>query len=330
MSSSPLAAGQKTRRALRGRRGQLSERVFRSTTLAAALLVLAIVVGLGIDLAWESRDAIARFGAKFLVTRTWDPVHKQFGALPYIYGTIVTSLIAIVLAFFIGLGAALFLTDLCPRRLRTPLASLIELLAAIPSVVYGLWGVFVLAPLLRTDVEPFLHRVFGPIPVLGAIFSGPQIGIGLFAGGVILAIMILPTVTAIARDVLRAVPPEQREAAYALGATRWEVLSRVVLPYARSGVLGAVILGLGRALGETIAVTMVIGGRPQITHSLFSLGYTIAAVIANEFTEATYQLYLSSLFELGLILLAITMLLNICARVLVWRITRSAVGTTAL
>ncbi|MGI8552501.1 MAG: phosphate ABC transporter permease subunit PstC, partial [Dehalococcoidia bacterium] len=242
------------------------------------------------------------------------------------FGTVVTSLIAIAIAFFIGVGAVLFLTDLAPPFSRTPLSALVELLAAIPSVVYGLWGIFVLAPLLRTTVEPFLHNTLGFIP----LFSGPKIGIGIFAAGVILAIMILPTVTAISRDVIRAVPREQREAALALGSTRWEVMSQVVLPAARSGILGAVILGLGRALGETVAVTMVIGARPQITHQLFALGYTIAAVIANEFTEATYQLYLSALFELGLILLGISMILNVAARLLVWRITRGAGGTVAV
>lgn len=293
------------------------EGIFRGAAMLAALLVLLTVVGLAVELGWESRQAIAHFGAAFLVTQTWDPVHQQFGALPYIFGTIVTSLIAIVLAFFVGVGGALFLTELSPKALTGPLSALVELLAAIPSVVYGLWGIFVLAPLLRTTVEPFLHDTLGFIP----LFSGPQIGLGLLAGGVILAIMILPTVTAISRDVINAVPVEQREAALSLGATRWEIMGKVVLPYARSGIIGALILGLGRALGETIAVTMVIGGRPQITHQLFGLGYTIAAVIANEFAEATYQLYLSSLFELGLILLIITMILNIFARLLVWRIS---------
>src|SRR5579871_2087165 len=312
------------------RGGANGERTFRAVVTAAAALVLLIVVGLGIDLVWESRQTIAQFGFGFLTSQRWDPVHQRFGALPYVFGTIVTSLIAIALALLIGVGTALFLTELAPERLKTPLATLVELLAAIPSVVYGLWGIFVLAPFLRNTVEPFLHNTLGAVPVVGSIFSGPQIGIGLLAGGVILGIMILPTVAAISRDVIRVVPREQREAAYALGATRWEVIAGVVLPYARSGILGAVILGLGRALGETIAVTMVIGGRPQITHSLFSLGYTIAAVIANEFTEATYQLYLSSLFELGLILLLITMLLNVCARLLVWRITRGAPGTVTV
>lgn len=311
------------RRGLIPRRGIVrGEPLFRTTVMLAALLVLAAVVGLAVDLTWESRDALARFGAGFIGSRKWDPVHKQFGALPYIYGTLVTSAIAIVLAAIVGVGAALCLTELAPKRIAGVLSALVELLAAIPSVVYGLWGIFVLAPLLRDHVEPFLHRTLGFIP----IFSGPQIGIGLFAGGVILSIMILPTVTAIARDVIRAVPTEQREAAFGLGATHWEVMAKVVLPYARSGIVGALILGLGRALGETIAVTMVIGARPQITHSLFGLGYTIAAVIANEFTEATYRLYLSALFELGLILLVITMLLNILARLLVWRVSRGPAG----
>jgi phosphate transport system permease protein len=306
--------------ALTGRSGKVGDGAFHGLTMLAALLILAIVVGLAVDLTWESRQSLARFGLRFLFTQTWDPVHQQFGALPYIFGTVVTSLIAIAIAFLVGVGAAVFLVEMAPRRLYGPVSSLVELLAAIPSVVYGLWGIFVLAPLLRVAIEPFLHNVFGFIP----LFSGPQIGIGLFAGGVILAIMILPTVTAISRDVLRTVPAPQREAALALGATRWEVIWSILLPYARSGIVGAVILGLGRALGETIAVTMVVGSRPQITHELFGLGYTIAAIIANEFTEATYPLYLSSLFELGLILLGITMVLNVCARLLVWRITRGA------
>jgi phosphate transport system permease protein len=317
-----MANQDRSKPALSGGGGKLVDNLFRGITMLAALLILAIVIGLAADLTWESRQAIARFGFRFLVSQTWDPVHQQFGALPYIYGTVVTSLIAIAIALFVGVGAALFLVELAPRRLYTPLSALVELLAAIPSVVYGLWGIFVLAPLLRTVIEPFLGSTLGFIP----LFTGPKIGIGLLAGGVILAIMILPTVTAISRDVIRTAPAAQREGALALGATRWEVISAIVLPYARSGILGAVILGLGRALGETIAVTMVVGARPQITHSLFSLGYTIAAIIANEFTEATYQLYLASLFELGLILLAITMLLNICARLLVWRITRGAGG----
>jgi phosphate transport system permease protein len=306
--------------------GKIGDHVFRVLTMLAALLILAIVLGLAADLAWESRLSIARYGLGFLVTQTWDPIHEQFGALTYIFGTVVTSLIAIVIALFVGVGAALYLAEMAPRQLYTPLSALVELLAAIPSVVYGLWGIFVLVPLLRTVIEPFLGTVFGFIP----LFSGPRIGIGLFAGGVILAIMILPTVTAISRDVIRTVPSAQREGALAVGVTKWEVIWSIVLPYARSGILGAIILGLGRALGETIAVTMVIGARPQITHELFGLGYTIAAVIANEFTEATYHLYLSALFELGLILLAISMVLNIFARLLVWRITRGAGGGVAV
>lgn len=308
------------RRAVVGAGG--SERLFHGMVCAAAVLIPTAVAGIAADLAWESREAITRFGPRFLVSSTWDPVHRQFGALPYVYGTVVTALIAVTLALVVGVGAALFLAELAPRRLQAPLQALVELLAAIPSVVYGLWGLFVLAPMMRQTVEPFLHGTLGFIP----LFSGPRTGLGLLTAGVILAIMILPTIAAISRDVLRAVPREQREGAYALGATRWEVIARVVLPYARSGILGAAILGLGRALGETIAVTMVIGARPEITHSLFALGYTIAAVVANEFTEATYQLYLSALFELGLILLAISVVLNVCARLLIWRITRGAAG----
>ncbi|HZU75219.1 MAG TPA: phosphate ABC transporter permease subunit PstC [Dehalococcoidia bacterium] len=319
----PAGSLESSRRGLAPRRGAIhGEPLFRAAVALAALLVLGTVLGLAALLTYKSWSSIRTFGGGFLVNQTWDPIHKQFGALPDIYGTLVTSAMAIVLASFIGVGAALCLTDLAPRRIAGTLSALVELLAAIPSVVYGLWGIFVLAPLLREYVEPFLHHTLGFVP----IFSGPEIGIGLFAGGIILAIMILPTVTAISRDVIRAVPLEQREAAAGLGATHWEIMWKVVLPYARPGIIGALILGLGRALGETIAVTMVVGARPQITHELFGLGYTIAAVIANEFAEATYNLYLSALFELGLVLLLITMLLNILARLLIWRVSRGPAG----
>jgi len=280
------------------------------------LLVLGTVLGLAALLTYKSWSSIRTFGGGFLVNQTWDPIHKQFGALPDIYGTLVTSAMAIVLASFIGVGAALCLTDLAPRRIAGTLSALVELLAAIPSVVYGLWGIFVLAPLLREYVEPFLHHTLGFVP----IFSGPEIGIGLFAGGIILAIMILPTVTAISRDVIRAVPLEQREAAAGLGATHWETVWKVSLPYARPGIIGAVFLSLGRALGETMAVTMVIGNTPKISASLLEPAYTMSAVIANELAEAVGDLHLASLIAIGLVLFGITIIINGAARLMLYRL----------
>jgi phosphate transport system permease protein len=277
------------------------------------------VLGLAVDLFWESRQSLARFGLSFLVTQTWDPVHQQFGALPYIYGTVVTSLIAIVLAFFIGVGAALFLTELAPDRLRAPLSALIELLAAIPSVVYGLWGLFILAPILRESVQPFLIRHLGDMPVIGKLFQGAPYGLGYFTAGIILAIMILPTLTSVSVEVVKTVPLSLREAALALGATRWEMVRLSVLPYSRAGIFGAVLLGLGRALGETMAVTMVIGNSPEIHASLFAPGYSLPAVIANEFAEATDAQHTGALAALALVLFGITFLMNGAARLLVRR-----------
>ena len=301
--------------------GKMADGLFRVVTMAAALLILAIVVGLAVDPTWGIASAArairpelrrdANLGPSPSTVRCLTLYLRHRGDFTYSHSA----------GSFVGVGAALFLVELAPRRLYTPLSALVELLAAIPSVVYGLWGIFVLAPLLRTVIEPPACQ---HARLYSVVFRGRKSASGCSPVALSLAIMILPTVTAISRDVIRTVPQAQREGAAALGATRWEIIWTIILPYARSGILGAVILGLGRALGETIAVTMVVGARPQITHSLFSLGYTIAAVIANEFTEATYQLYLSALFELGLILLAITMVLNILARLLVWRITRGA------
>jgi phosphate transport system permease protein len=289
--------------------------------LGAASLVLLIVVAMILALAYESRLSISQFGFRFLSGTNWDPVKGDFGALAFIYGTVVSSLIALLIAVPLSLGIAIFLVEQAPRQLARPLAFVVELLAAIPSVVYGLWGIFVLAPFLRVHVEPPLQRWFGWLP----LFTGSITGIGLLTGGIILAIMITPIISAVVRDVLTAVPGSQREAALALGATKWET-TRVVLVNGAPGIAGAVILGLGRAIGETMAVTMVIGNRAQISASLFEPSYTIASVLANEFTEASQDLYLSSLVELGLILFFVTFVVNAIARILVWNVTRKTSG----
>jgi phosphate transport system permease protein len=286
------------------------------------LLILAIIGLMIYQMAVNSTLSRNHFGFSFLKGREWNPIKGEFGALPFIYGTIVSSLIALLIAVPLSLGVAVFLVEQARPSLARPLAFLVELLAAIPSVVYGLWGIFVLAPFLRVHVEPPLQRLFGWLP----LFQGTITGIGLFTGGIILAIMITPIITAVVRDVLAAVPVSQREAALALGATRWET-TRVVLANAASGIAGAIILGLGRAIGETMAVTMVIGNRPEISASLFEPSYTIASVIANEFTEATEDLYLSALVEIGLILFLVTFIVNAVAKLLVWSVTRGTSGT---
>ena len=284
--------------------------------------MLLIVGSMIFALAAKSMPSIRQFGFSFITGTEWNPVKSQFGALPFIYGTIVSSLIAIVISVPLSLGIAIFLVEQAPpRRLARPLTFLVELLAAIPSVVYGLWGIFVLAPFLRVHVEPPLQHWFGWLP----LFKGPITGIGLLTGGIILAIMVTPIISAVVRDVLAAVPSSQREAALALGATKWET-TRVVLVNGAPGIAGAVILGLGRAIGETMAVTMVIGNRAHISASLFDSSYTIASAIANEFTEATQDLYLSALVELGLILFLVTFVVNAIARILVWNVTRKTSG----
>jgi phosphate transport system permease protein len=298
--------------------------VFRSLLLGAALLVIVVVGAMILALASESMLSIRQFGFSFLTGRLWNPIKGNFGALPFVYGTIVSSLIALLISVPLSLGIAIFLVEQAPYYVARPLGFLVELLAAIPSVVYGLWGIFVLAPFLRVHVEPPLQRWFGWLP----LFQGTITGIGLLTGGVILAIMVTPIISAVVRDVLAAVPSSQREAALALGATKWET-TRVVLINGAPGIAGAVILGLGRAIGETMAVTMVIGNRPQISASLFEPSYTIASVIANEFTEATQDLYLSALVELGLILFLVTFVVNAIARILVWRVTRKNSGAGA-
>jgi phosphate transport system permease protein len=297
-------------------------RGFELSVYAATTIFLALVVGLFLELLWSSRLSLSTFRFGFLWTSSWNPVTGQFGALPFIYGTVVSSAIAILLAGIAGVLAGAFLAEFSPPRVATPLSFMIELLAAVPSVVYGLWGLFILAPAMRDYADPFLQRYFGFLP----IFTGPIYGVGLLTAGVILAIMIVPTVTAISRDVMAAVPQTHREAIWALGATRWQGFSMIVLPEARAGVFGACILALGRALGETIATTMVIGNRPAISASLFAPGYSISSVIANEFTEATSQIYLSALIELGLLLFVISMIVNTLARVLLWTVFRPMDG----
>lgn len=301
--------------------GNVGDAIFRAAIFGAALLVVAIVVAMIVALASHSTLSIRQFGFDFLTSREWDPVKGQFGALAFIYGTIVSALIALLISVPLSLGIAIFLVEQAPRLLARPITFLVELLAAIPSVVYGLWGIFVLAPFLRVHVEPRLAHWFGWTPFV----QGPITGIGLLTGGVILAIMITPIISAVVRDVLAAVPNTQREAALALGATKWET-TLVVLVNGAPGIAGAVILGLGRAIGETMAVTMVIGNRPQISASLFQPSYTLASVIANEFTEATADIYLSSLIELGLILFFVTFVVNALARLMVWRVTRGTAG----
>lgn len=296
----------------------VADTAFRSVIIACAVAVLAIVGLILFELISASSLSLHKFGFSFLAKSIWDPVAEDFGALPFIFGTLVSSLLALTLAIPLAMGTALFITELCPRWLKSPLSLCVELLAAIPSVIYGLWGIFVLAPLLRNYVQPFLAKYMG----WTGLFSGPKYGWGMLAAGIILAIMVLPYIASVTREVITAVPRQQREAAMALGATPWETLRVAVLRNARVGIFGAIILGLGRALGETMAVTMLIGNRPEIARSLFAPGYTLASVIANEFTEATSDTYLSALVEMALILFALTLIVNAIARLLVWSITR--------
>lgn len=294
-----------------------ADRLFKITTAAFGIGIAGIVVLIIIQMAINSSLTFDRFGLSFLWEKMWDPVRADFGALPFIYGTIVSSILALLIAVPVSIGVAVFLVELAPRKLRTPISFLVQLLAAIPSVVYGLWGIFVLAPTLREQVYPKIQAVLGFLP----IFEGEPNGLGLMTSGIILSIMIVPIITAVTTDVLTAVPGSQREASLALGATRWEA-TQVVLQNARSGITGAIILGLGRAVGETMAVTMVIGNRPEISLSLFEPSYTIASAIANQFNEATSDMHRSALVELGLILFAITFIINALARLLVWSVTR--------
>jgi phosphate transport system permease protein len=296
------------------------DRSFRIGTGAFAALVLLIVLGIAFELTRQSALSITKFGLKFWTTSTWDPVSGDFGALPFIWGTLYSSILALLLATPIALGIAIFISELSPRLLRQPLAYLTELLAAIPSIVYGLWGVFVLVPLVR-KLELATPAALKKIP----LFSGPPLGVGMLAAALILAVMVIPFTSSVAREILKNVPSTQREAAYALGATRWEAI-KVAIGFGKSGIVGAVMLGFGRALGETMAVTMVIGNSPQVSASLFKPQYTMAAVIANEFTEAADELYLHALIEIGLLLFIITVGVNLLSRILIWSTKRRAVA----
>ena len=299
---------------------------FRLLTRTAALAVLIILGAVILSLIQGSLPALQAFGLNFLIEERWNPVTERFGALAPIYGTLVTSLIAMLIAVPVGILIAVFLTELCPKWLRRPIGIAIELLAGIPSIIYGIWGLFIFAPFLQQTLQPFLIATFGNIPVLSSLFAGPPYGIGILTAGLVLAIMVLPFVTSISRDVFDAVPPVLKEAAYGIGCTTWEVVRYVVLPYARVGVIGGVMLGLGRALGETMAVTFVIGNAHKISASILAPGTTISATIANEFTEAVGDLYTSSLIALGLILFAITFVVLAIARYLLLRLERKAGG----
>ncbi len=298
------------------------DRSFRIGTGAFAALVLLIVLGIAFELTRQSALSIAKFGLKFWTTSTWNPVSGDFGALPFIWGTLYSSILALLIATPIALGIAIFISELSPRILRQPLAYLTELLAAIPSIVYGLWGIFVLVPLVR-KLELATPDALKKIP----LFSGPPLGVGMLAAALILAVMVIPFTSSVAREILKNVPSTQREAAYALGATRWEAI-KVAIGFGKSGIIGAVMLGFGRALGETMAVTMVIGNSPQVSASLFKPQYTMAAVIANEFTEAADELYLHALIEIGLLLFIITVGVNLLSRMLIWSTKRRAVAPT--
>jgi len=296
--------------------------IFRGLTTLFAFSILVILAVMLVEMASESLPSIRKFGWKFVTSSDWDAVQGDFGALPYLYGSVVSSVLALLLATPLSIGAAIFITEICPKRWGAWIAPLVELLAAIPSVIYGLWGVLVMAPWLQTSVEPFLTEHFGFLP----FFQGAPYGVSMLAAVFILMIMVVPIITSITREVLLAVPLSQKEAAIALGATRWETIKIAILPYGKSGILGAAILGLGRAVGETMAVTMVIGNAPKISLSLLSPAYTMPSVIANEFAEASSKLHGSALMEIGLILLVVTLVINALARLLIWSVSDSAGG----
>ena len=317
-----MSAGETADRSRALAKLKVGDVVFRGLTKSAAIFVLLLLSGVIISLVIGAWPALSKFGPGFLVSERWNPVTENFGAMAPIYGTIVTSIIAMLIAVPVGLMIAMFLTEMCPQWLRRPIGIAIELLAGIPSIIYGIWGLFVFAPFLQDTLQPFLINTFGNVPVLSSLFAGPPYGIGMLTAGLILAIMVLPFVTSISRDVFDAVPPVLKEAAYGLGCTTWEVVRYVVLPYTRVGVIGGVMLGLGRALGETMAVTFVIGNAHKIAASILAPGTTISATIANEFTEAVGDIYTSSLILLGLILFVITLIVLTIARLLLARIEK--------
>jgi phosphate transport system permease protein len=303
---------------LRASSGEAPDRIFKFAMTTCGLAVLGVLGLIVYELVLRSGPSWHTSGFKFFTNSDWDPVNELFGALPFVYGTLVSSLLALVIAVPLAVGVAVFTTEMCPQVLRGPLSFFVELLAAIPSVIYGLWAIFILVPLLSSYVEPFLAKTLG----WTGLFAGPAYGFGMLAAGIVLAIMIVPIVSSITREVLMVVPQHQREGVLALGATRWEMIRVGVLRNARAGIVGGIILGLGRALGETMAVTMVIGNRPEISKSLFASGYTMASVLANEFSEATGDVYLSALVEIGLALFLVTIVVNALARLLVWSVTR--------
>jgi phosphate transport system permease protein len=303
------------------RRWLTGDGIFSNLTLVFALVIVVILLGMIVALNIDAMPSIMKFGFSFLWGTTWNPVTEEFGALPAIYGTLLTSIISLIIAVPLSLGAAIFLVELAPAWIRGPGSFLIEMLAAIPSVIIGLWALFVLVPVIRDPFQLWLKAHLGATPVLKYLFSGPPIGQGFLGAGIVLAIMVIPIITAMSRDVMKAVPQTQREAMLALGSTRWEMIRRAVLPYCRSGLVGAVILGLGRALGETMAVTMVIANGYNITPSLFSPGSTIASTMAGQFSEAISKVYIGALVELGLVLFGVTLVVNVIARLLVWRMT---------
>ena len=319
-----IFAAEEARRAVNLKRFITSDAVVRRLTRIAAITVLALLAGVMIALVQGAAPALKLFGFSFLTTEVWNPVTEKFGALAPIYGTLVTAVIAMLIAVPFGIGIAVFLTELCPRFLRRPIGIAIELLAGIPSIIFGIWGLFVLAPFLQQHVQPGIIELFGNVPFLNQVFAGPPYGIGVLTAGVILAFMVLPFISSIARDVFETVPPVLKESAYALGCTTSEVVRNVVLPYTRTGVIGGVMLGLGRALGETMAVTFVIGNAHRISASILAPGTTISASIANEFTEAVGDIYTSALIALGLILFVITFGVLAVARYLLLRLERRA------
>jgi phosphate transport system permease protein len=306
---------------------RLRERMFRAATFVAALLVLMLLGGVAVSLLHGAWPALNHFGLHFLTSEIWNPVTERFGALAAVYGTVITSLIALAIAIPVSFGIAIFLTELAPVWLKRPVGIAIELLAAVPSIIFGIWGLFVLAPILQRHVQPWLIEVIGPLPIVGRLFQGPPFGIGILTAGIVLAIMVVPFISAVTRDVFETVPDVLKESGYGLGATTWEVIWQVVVPYARTGMIGGIMLGLGRALGETMAVTFVIGNAHRIGSSLLAPGTTISAAIANEFTEAVGDLYTSSLVALGALLFLITFSVIAAARFMLLRLERRALSS---
>ena len=293
---------------------------FKRIMMGFPIIILLILAGIFLKLSFSSFLSIKKFGFHFLFDSSWDPVFEKFGALPFIYGTLISSLVALLIAIPIGLGTAIYLAEYAPWWVRNTMSLLVDLLAAIPSVIYGLWGIFVLVPLMRTTIQPFLGKYLGFLP----FFQGPNYGVGMLSASFILAVMVVPFIISVSREVILAVPQVYKEAAYAVGATRWEAVRFIILSYAKQGIMGGVILALGRAIGETMAVTMIIGNNVKISASLFSPAYTLASVIANEFAEATTDLYLAALVEIGLVLLFVSILVNIIARLLIWSVAKDS------